>query len=186
VFVSDGQSQLSPQAHVPGWILDPGSAGLAVSNQLYRTSFGYPGSPAGSQSYYSEAVFSFTVHRPFAATAMNILLPLGVLVALAMVTFRIREESFDIRLEVGVVSVFTAVAFLLALNSGIPAQDYLTVADELMVVGFLILIYAIALTMVLHAYGASGVPGWARRLNSVSFFAVPVVALLAVLVLFAT
>jgi hypothetical protein len=185
VFVSDGQSQLSPEAQVPGWILDPGSAGMTVSNQLYKTSFGYPGSPSDSRSYYSEAVFSFSVHRPFAATAMDILLPLGVLVALAMVTFRIREESFDIRLEVGVISVFTAVAFLLALNSAIPAQDYLTVADELMIVGFLMLIYAIGLTMVLHAYGASGVPAWARRLNTASFFVLPVVALLAVLVLFA-
>ncbi|MDG6914490.1 MAG: hypothetical protein JRN23_03765 [Nitrososphaerota archaeon] len=184
-FVGDGQSQLNAGVAVPGWILDPGSERLTVGNELYKTSFGYPGSPTDSRSYYSEAVFSFSVHRPFAATAMNVLLPLGVLVALAMVTFRVREEGFEIRLEVGVISVFTAVAFLLALNSGIPAQDYLTLADQLMIVGFGMLIYAIALTMVLHSYGGRGVPGWARRLNAASFYAAPLFAVLAVLVLFA-
>lgn len=115
---------------------------------------------------------------------MTVLLPLAVLVALAMITFKIKDESFDSRLEVGVISVFTAVAFLLALSSGIPAQDFLTVADQLMVVAFAIQIYVIGLTMVLHAYGESGTPDWARRLNAASFYVVPAIALVAVLILF--
>lgn len=186
VFVADTGSQLGPNAQVPGWIVDPGSVSLSVSNQLYRTSFGYPGAPAKESSYYSEAVFSFSVHRPWAATAMNVLLPLAVLVALSMVTFKIKEDSFDARLEVGVILVFTAVAFLLDLNSGLAAQDYLTLADELMIVAFGIIIYVVALTMVIHGYEGSALPGWVKKVNAASFYAVPVVALLAVLVLFVT
>jgi len=183
-YVSDGQSQLDPAAHVPGWLLDPGSEKMVVTSDPYKTSFGYPGSPPNSESFYSDATFSFAVHRPFADSAMNVLLPLGVLVALAMVTFKIKPDSFDIRLEVGVISIFTAVAFLLALNSGLPAQDYLTVADQLMIVAFAILIYAVAMAMIIHRYAGSSIPRWAERLNSASFWVAPLVALVAVLILF--
>lgn len=50
-FVADGQSQLSPDAHVPGWILDPGSSKMTVSNEVYRTNFGFPGSPAPRRTH---------------------------------------------------------------------------------------------------------------------------------------
>jgi hypothetical protein len=186
VFVADPQSQLSQDAKVPGWILDQGSVQMSVINDAYKTSFGYPGVPANSESFYSEAVFSVGVHRPSATVGVNILLPLGVLVALAMVTFKIKMESFEARLEVGLISIFTAVAFLLALNSAIPAQDYITLAEKLLIVAFAMLIYALALTIVLHSYGSSGAPRWAERLNSLSFVAVPLIALLAVLILLVT
>jgi hypothetical protein len=53
-----------------------------------------------------------------------------------------------------------------------------------MIVAFAILIYAIALAMVIRHHGETGIPAWASRLDSTGFRAAPVVAIIAVLVLF--
>jgi len=185
VYLADQRSQLDQGVQIPGWILEPGSVNMTVTNDVYKTTFGYPGLPPTSESYYSEAVFSMQVHRPFADVALNVLLPLAVLLALAMASFRIKPESFEARLEVGVISIFTAVAFLLALNSALPAQDYVTLADQLLIVAFAVLIYAIAVAILLHSFAGSGIPRWAKRLDRVSFYAVPLAALLAFLILVA-
>ncbi len=185
VFLADQKSQLDQGVQIPGWILDPGSVNMVVTNDVYKTTFGYPGISPTTDSYYSEAVFSMQVHRPFADVTLNVLLPLAVLVALAMASFRIKPESFEARLEVGVISIFTAVAFLLALNSTLPAQDYVTLADQLLMVAFAVLIYAIAIAILLHSYAESGIPRWAERLDRVSFYAVPLAALLSFLILVA-
>ncbi|MDG6967490.1 MAG: hypothetical protein JRN23_07215 [Nitrososphaerota archaeon] len=184
VYVPDTESQIGQNVSIPGWIVDGGS-GLSVENQLYRTSFGYPGLPPAYAAYYSEAIFTINIHRPVQTAALTLVVPLVVLVALATISFRIRMDSFGPRLQLGVVSIFTAVAFLLNMNNSVPVQGYFTLGDDTLLVAFGVLIYSICVTVVLHYYDPSSPPGWAKALNRSSFVGVPLAAVLLTLLIVA-
>jgi hypothetical protein len=77
---------------------------------------------------------------------------------------------------VGVISVFAAVAFLVNLETNIPA-GYFTLADEIMVIAFAALMYSIAMTVWFHRYVHQNLPSFTTKIDRASFVAVPLVVL---------
>jgi len=186
VYAPSNHSMLDPAVQIPGWIIQNGSTSLSISNHLYNTTFGYPNSLTTAQSYYSRATFSITVSRPVTTSLLQLGLPTIVLVVLSMIMFRISMENFDSRLQVGVISIFTGVAFLLSLDSNIPASGYFTLADQMMVTIFATILYSIAMTVWFHRYDPKNLPTYIRRINTASFALIPIVVidLLILLIVF--
>lgn len=186
VYVPDTHSMLDPGVVIPGWIIQSGSTKLTVNTHDYNSTFGYPNSPSNGQYYYSRAVFSIQISRPVTTSILQLILPTIVLVALAMMMFRINMENFESRISVGVVSIFTAVAFLLSLDSNIPPSGYFTLADEIMVIIFAITLYALSVTVWFHKYDPKNLPKYVRNFNLASFFLVPIVVidLIVILIVF--
>lgn len=185
VYVSDSHSMIDSSVHVPGWIIQSGSVQLSVSTHVYNSTFGYPGASQGTQYAYSQATFSFSMARPETTSVLDLGLPMVVLVGLSMISFRIKIEAFDSRLMVGVLNIFAAVAFLISIDSSLPA-GFFTLADEFMVVAFAVSMYSIGLTVWFHRFDPERLPSFVNRLDKASFMCMPIVALviLGLIVLF--
>ena len=179
VYVADSNIVLDPAIKVSGWTIQRDTVQLSTSNHIYNSSFAYPGVPQNSQYAYSRASFSFSMARPITTSVLELALPTIVLAALAMISFRIKMDSFDSRLEVGVISIFAAVAFLVNLDSSIPA-GYFTLGDEIMLIAFAVLLYSIAITVWFHRYDPQRLPRFATQIDRASFAVIPIIVLILV------
>lgn len=180
IYVSDNQSDLSPSVSLPGWVIQKDSENLKVSTDIYNSTFAYPGAPIGTHYAYSSATFSFHISRPVTTYISYLALPTVLLIGMVMITFRIKLEEFEARLTVGILVVFTAVAFMLALDSSIPA-GYFTLADEILLFSFAASLYSIALTVRFHRYNVENLPRITERIDKASFVLLPIVVFVAIL-----
>jgi len=184
-FVPSAESTIDPDANISGWILNHESAQEYVTSHYYNTSFAYPANGPGSENQtYSRAIFSITVHRPVKSAALELLTPIIVLTLLAMLSIKIRSERLESSTAIIVASIFTSVAFLLNFNSSVPAIGYFTLADDIMVVLFGVLLYALSIRIILHNYEPNP-PNSITAIYRASFYAIPIaVAIASILLLF--
>jgi hypothetical protein len=185
VYVSDNQSMFDPGVQVAGWVVLKNTEHLSITNHVYDSSFGYPGAPQNTQSAYSHVEFSIIIARPLSTAVLTLALPIIVLVTLAMLSFKLTLNSsvaFDKRIDIGVLSLFAAVGFLLALDSGLPAGSF-TLADDIMVLAFAILLYSNILTVSCHKFDPKNPPKFIKDIDRVSFIATPVIVIVLVTLL---
>jgi hypothetical protein len=183
IFVPSSQSTIDPDANVSGWIINHGSSQEYVTTHYYNTSFAYPVNGSGSQNQtYSRAIFSITVQRPLISAALELLIPIIVLTLLAMLSIKIRSERLESSTAIFVASIFTSVAFLLNFNSSVPPIGYFTLADDIIIVLFGVLLYALSIRIILHNYEPKP-PKSLVAVYRASFFAIPVAVAVACLAL---
>jgi len=184
VFVPSSQSTIDPSANISGWIINHEAAQEYVTSHYYNTSFGYPVNGPDSQNQtYSRAIFSVTVHRPLKSAVLELLTPIIVLTLLAMLSIKIRSERLDTSVAIIVASIFTSVAFLLNFNSSVPAIGYFTLADDILIVLFGVLLYALSIRIVLHNYEPNP-PNSLLAIYQASFYAIPAAVAVASVLLF--
>ena len=183
VFVPSSHSTVDPDANVSGWIINHESVQEYVTTHYYNTTFGYPVNGSDSQNQtYSRAVFSVTVQRPLKSAALELLTPIIVLTLLAMLSIKIRSERLESSTAIFVASIFTSVAFLLNFNSSVPPIGYFTLADNIMIVLFGVLLYALSIRIVLHNYEPNP-PNSLTAIYGASFYAIPVAVAVASILL---
>jgi len=183
VFVPSSQSTIDPNANISGWVINHETAQEYVTSHYYNSSFAYPAAGPGSQNQtFSRAIFSLTVSRPFISAILELVTPIIVLTLLAMLSIKIRSERLESSTAIIVASIFTSVAFLLNFNSSVPAIGYFTLADDIMIVLFAVLLYALSIRIVLHNYEPNP-PKSIAVIYRASFYAIPVAVIVASAVL---
>jgi hypothetical protein len=152
VYVPDSGSVLDPSVTVagaiPGLTYVPGSFQVSVVNHFYDTAFGYQVIPGGNNtSTYSRFIAQFTLARPFATSVTSLLLPVGIIIALAVVCFFIDAEKFEERLALLVTAVLTAVLLQVNFASTVPSDGQFTLADRVMLVVYAVLALGILIAV---------------------------------------
>jgi hypothetical protein len=170
----DNQSRIDPLVSIQGWDIQPSAAKASVSSHQYETTFGYPGE--NSTETYSRFVFSMPIQRPLLSSAIKTFIPIVVILLIAFVSFLVKPEDFGPRLSLNVTTILTAVAYHLTLSSSIPPVGFLTLADRLMLSVYVVLVYALVITVGLAAISDERRLQTVKKLNRISGTAAPIVA----------
>jgi hypothetical protein len=178
VYVPDNQSMLDPIVTVPGWTIEHSTAETTVVNHFYNSSFGYNVAPFNTSSSFSRFEFEVTVRRPFTETVTELLLPIAIIIALAMVGFFIKYDKFEERLALLVTAVLSAVVLQVNFSASVPSGRF-TLADEMMGVVYAALFYALAISVVQQVLNRPGHERLLRWLNIISLIIIPLVTSLA-------
>ena len=70
-----------------------------------------------------------------------------VILPIAMISFLVKPENFGPRISLNVTTFLAAVANHLNLTASIPPVGFLTLADRLMISVYIVLVYALAVTV---------------------------------------
>ena len=151
-YVADAGSVLDPSntvtGAIPGLNYEQGSFNTTVVSHLYNTAFGYQGIPGGNtSSTYSRFIAQFTLLRPFAASVTSLLLPVGIIIALAVVCFFIGADKFEERLALLVTAVLTAVLLQVNFSTTVPSSGEFTLADRVMLVVYAVLALGVVIAV---------------------------------------
>ncbi len=188
VYVSDSGSVLDPSVTevgaIPGLTYVPGSFDVSVVNHPYDTAFGYQVVPGGATtSGYSRFIAEFTLSRPFAASVTSLLLPVGIIIALAVVCFFIDAEKFEERLALLVTAVLTAVLLQVNFASTVPSDGQFTLADRVMLVVYAVLAVGILVAVLEKRIKREQHPETILWLDRLTLIIIPVATVIALVVL---
>jgi hypothetical protein len=103
-----------------------------------------------------QSQFNFLMHaeRHIMYYVVRIFVPLGLLIAVAWVTFFLRDYSK--RVDVSAGNLLAFIAFNFTLGSDLPRLGYLTFLDELMVVAFAFAALTVIYNVIMRRLEASG------------------------------
>ncbi|MDG6915597.1 MAG: hypothetical protein JRN58_06550 [Nitrososphaerota archaeon] len=162
-FVPDKSSGTDPSLTLNGWDILGSSVSAA------------PHSYSSSQSF-SRLTFTFTIGRPVYGAFATDVLPVILIVLIAMLAFALPPARSFERVFIAVTTLVAAVQFHLALLSQIPPVDYLTVADDIMITVYVLILYGLGVTILLARQIEMKNVDRAWRLNTKGAVLVPVVA----------
>lgn len=188
VYVPDVGSVLDPgvtvEGAIPGLTYVQGSFHVAVTNHQYDTPFGYQVIPGGTNvSGYSRFTAEFTLSRPFAASVTSLLLPVGIIIALAVVCFFIDSDKFEERLALLVTAVLTAVLLQVNFASTVPSDGQFTLADRVMLVVYAVLAVGIIVAVLEKKISQAKHPLTILWLDRLTLVIIPVITVIALLLL---
>lgn len=186
VYVPDSGSVLDPsvtaEGAIPGLNFVQGSFKQYVVNHLYDTAFGYQMIPGdNTTSSYSRFVAQFTLSRPFAASVTSLLLPVGIIIALAVVCFFIDAEKFEERIALLVTAVLTAVLLQVNFASTVPSDGQFTLADRVMLVVYAVLAVGIVIAVLEKHIKKEHHPQTILWLDRLALVIIPLVTLIALI-----
>lgn len=188
VYVPDTGSVLDPsvteEGAIPGLNYVPGSFSTLVVTHPYDTAFGYEVIPGGNTtSDYSRYIAQFTVVRPFAASVTSLLLPVGIIIALAVVCFFIDAEKFEERLALLVTAVLTAVLLQVNFASTVPSDGQFTLADRVMLVVYAVLAIGVLIAVLEKKITKEQHPQTVLWLDRLTLIVIPVATVVALVLL---
>lgn len=162
-FVPDKESGTDPSLTLNGW--DILGSSVSAAPHVY----------SGSQSF-SRLTFTFTIGRPVYGAFVKDVLPVILIALIAMLAFALPPSRSFERVFIGVTTLVAAVQFHLGLLAQIPPVDYLTVADDIMVTVYVLILYGLGVTVLLAREIEKKNVDRAWRLNKKGTVLVPVVA----------
>ena len=188
VYVPDSGSVLDPsvaaEGAIPGLNFVTGSFQVSVVNHPYDTAFGYQVVAGGNTtSSYSRFIAQFTLARPFAASVTSLLLPVGIIIALAVVCFFIEAEKFEERLALLVTAVLTAVLLQVNFASSVPSDGQFTLADRTMLVVYAVLAAGVLVAVLEKRIKREQHPMTILWLDRLTLIIIPVVTVIALIIL---
>ena len=129
-YVADSDSSLDSGVNVVGWDL----TGFSVNSVEH----------AFSGNVMSNFVFDLQVTRPFFSSLVKNVLPITVITIIGLLTFLIHPKNFGQRIGLAVSTLMAASAAHLSLLSALPPTGYLTLADRMMLIVYIIFLFNLA------------------------------------------
>jgi hypothetical protein len=133
VYTVDKDSSLDSGVNVVGWDL------LSFDTYVVEHEF--------SGNSFSNFVFDLRVGRPFFSSLVKNVLPITVIVVISLLTFFMAPQNFGQRIGLAVSTLMAASAFHLSLLSGLPPTGYLTLADRMMLIVYIIFLFNLAVSV---------------------------------------
>ena len=133
VYTVDVDSSLDSGVNVVGWDL------LGFDTYVVEHKF--------SGNSFSNFVFDLKVGRPLISSFVKNVLPITVIVIISLLTFFIAPQNFGQRIGLAVSTLMAASAFHLSLLSGLPPTGYLTLADRMMLIVYIIFLFNLAVSV---------------------------------------
>jgi hypothetical protein len=115
---------------------------LKAYDYTHQTTFGDPRSPTAST--YSRLSFELPISRPHVNAFMKNILPILLAVICCSFVFLLHPSLVDSRFQVAVVSLLSIVALQITSSSELPTIEYMTLLDNLYVIGYFYCISVVA------------------------------------------
>ena len=139
-------------------------------------------SQGGVREKHSQFNFLMYAERHIMYYVVRIFVPLGLLIAVAWVTFFLRDYSK--RVDVSAGNLLAFIAFNFTLGSDLPRLGYLTFLDELMVVAFAFAVLTVIYNVIMRRLEASGNHFFLERVDAtLLLWGYPLLYLLSVWIL---
>ena len=124
--------------------------------------------------------FNFVMHaeRHIMYYVVRIFIPLGLLIAVAWVTFFLRDYSK--RVDVSAGNLLAFIAFNFTLGSDLPRLGYLTFLDEVMVIAFVFAALTVIYNVVMRRLERTGKSDRLARVDSILLWTYPLLYLASV------
>ncbi len=129
-YAADPDSSLDSGVSVIGWDLK--SFNVYVQDHNF------------SNNTMSNFAFELQVARPFFSSLVKNVLPLTVIVVIGLLAFFIHPKNFGQRIGLAVSTLMAASAMHLALLSPLPPTGYLTLADRMMIIVYIVFLFNLA------------------------------------------
>ena len=125
---------------LPGFLYSQPS--LVAADYTHQTTFGDPRS--ASASTYSRVTLDLPISRPHVNAFMKNILPILLAVICCSLAFLLHPSLVDSRFQIAVVSLLSIVALQMTSAQDLPTIEYMTLLDNLYVIGYFYCIYVVA------------------------------------------
>ncbi len=115
---------------------------LTAVDYTHQTTFGDPRS--ASASTYSRITLDLPIERPHVNAFMKNILPILLAVICCSLAFLLHPSLVDSRFQIAVVSLLSIVALQMTSAQDLPTIEYMTLLDNLYVIGYFYCIYVVA------------------------------------------
>ena len=170
VYVADPDSSLDSGVNVVGWDL------LSFETSVTEHRF--------SGNNFSNFVFDLNVGRPFFSSLVKNVLPITVITIISLLTFLIHPKNFGQRIGLAVSTLMAASAIHLSLLNALPPTGYLTLADRMMLIVYIIFLYNLAASVYIMRLVDKNKIDEAGKFNTLAVRALAVVTVAMIAVLF--
>lgn len=127
------------------WLYDP-EFRPAVSEQVYTSDLGAL-TNEGRSTTVNRVAYQVIMGRPIGLVLLKLFLPLGIIVLVALAALFIHPKNVEARSAMGVTALLSCFAFQFTVSDSLPAVAYLTLADTLFLVGYVIGAAAVVITI---------------------------------------
>ncbi|MCB9600193.1 MAG: hypothetical protein H6720_07530 [Sandaracinus sp.] len=134
----------------------------------------------GLPSTVNRVSYEVRLVRPIETVALKLFLPLVIIALVAFVAFFLPADALDARSSIGVTALLSCFAFQYTIAESLPAVAYLTLADLLFLLAYVVSTAALVETIVVHALARQRSHERAVKVDLVSRFAFPLLTALGV------
>jgi ABC-type transport system substrate-binding protein len=134
----------------------------------------------GAPATVRRVAYRVTLSRPIVPVILKLFLPLGIIVLVALLSLFVSPDNVEVRSAMGVTALLSCFAFQFTVSDSLPAVAYLTLADSLFLLGYVLSTGTVVETIaayVLDRHGRSRAAIWLDRVARV---VLPVAALVTV------
>lgn len=118
--------------------------------------------------------------RPILTVALKLFLPLAIIALVAFVAFFLPADALDARASIGVTALLSCFAFQFTISESLPSVAYLTLADLLFLLAYVVSALALVETIAVHALARRRQHEASVRLDLVSRVLFPVLTALGI------
>lgn len=156
-------------------------AGYFNETKLYNSNFGDP--DYSENMKYSRIVFNMDIKRESQSFILKILIPNLFLLAISYLVFFIPASQLEVAVGCTVTSLLASIALQLTINGNLPDIGYLTNADKLFHLFYLLITIALVQTVITFNLDKRGNKNLARKLEVMGRFVFPAILLLGIFVI---
>lgn len=134
----------------------------------------------GLPSTVHRVAYEVRLVRPILTVALKLFLPLAIIALVAFIAFFLPADALDARASIGVTALLSCFAFQYTIAESLPAVAYLTLADLLFLLAYVVSALALVETIAVHALARARRHVAATRTDRVSRVALPLLCALGV------
>lgn len=134
----------------------------------------------GEPTNVNRVGYEVVLKRPLLMVALKLFLPLGIIGLVALFALFLAPDLVDARTSIGVTALLACFAFQFTVADTMPSVAYMTVADSLFVVGYILCTVALSISVAGYGLMRNGRETAARRMDRIARFVLPATVTIAV------
>ncbi|MBW2461259.1 MAG: hypothetical protein JRH11_06405, partial [Deltaproteobacteria bacterium] len=150
-----------------------------VSVQVYASDLGNL-AREGRPTTVHRVAYQVRLTRPIVPVILKLFLPLGIIMLVALASLFVAPDQIEARSAMGVTALLSCFAFQLTVADSLPAVAYLTLADTLFILAYIVSTVVVTTTIVSYGLAHRGKHRAALRVDRVARVVVPLFAALTV------
>jgi peptide/nickel transport system substrate-binding protein len=172
-------SGMAKRFSITDWLYDPEFKPL-VSRRSYSSDMGRlitEGKPTSAR----RVGFSVTLRRPIVMALLKLFLPLAIIALVALIALFLHPQLIDSRSAIGITALLSCFAFQYTVSDSLPDVAYLTLADKLFFLAYMVSSAALVVSVAAHSMFRTNHLGGARWLDRVFRVLLPAASVAVVL-----
>lgn len=134
----------------------------------------------GEPTHVNRVGFQVVLKRPLLMVALKLFLPLGIIGLVALFALFLAPDLVDARTSIGVTALLACFAFQFTVADTMPSVAYMTVADSLFVVGYILCTVALSISVAGFGLMRKGKEAAARKMDVIARFVLPTTVAISV------